>query len=88
MVKYPKLLTQDEIAQIFQDQGEGSRLWQALDSIIDNNLLSAVSDISDPKQSAEMLSHSSGRIDSLTTLKSQIEDYKKWKNGKMNFKNS
>lgn len=79
-------MTQDEISVSFQEQGEGSKIWQALDSIIDNNLLSAVSEISDPKINAEMRSHSAGRIDSLTTLKSQIEDYKKWKNGKMNFR--
>ena len=85
-MKYPKLMTQDEISQTFNEQGEGSKLWQALDSIIDNNLLSAVSEISDPKLSAEMLSHCSGRIDSLTTLKSQIEDYKGWKNGKTTYK--
>lgn len=86
LVKYPEPMKPEDVAKVFAEQGEGSRIWQALDSVIDQHLLSAVTDVSDPKLSSEERSHASGRVDAISTLKSKLEEFKSWRNGKMNFK--
>jgi hypothetical protein len=86
LIKYPQPLTGEEVKNIFGDQGEDNKIWQALDTIIDAALLDSVNDVADSKNSPEMFSHSAGKIDALALLKSQIEDYKPWKNGKIFYK--
>lgn len=85
LIKYPNAMGGDEIGKVFQAQGEESKIWQALDAIIDNHLLDAVNDVSDPKNDTHSLSHASGRVDAISTFKSKLEEYRSWKNGKMNF---
>ena len=88
LVKYPKPMSADEVAQAFGDVGDGAKLWQALDTIIDASLLDAVNDVSDPACDTQKMSHAAGKIDALATLKTQIEEFKKWKNGKISFSQS
>ena len=83
LVKYPKPMSADEVAQAFRDVGDGSKFWQALDTVIDSALLDSVNDVADPASNPQKMSHSAGRIDALATLKTQIEEFKKWKNGKI-----
>lgn len=78
----------DEVVKVFKSQGAESKIWQALDSVIDNHLLDAVNDVSDPKNDSHSLSHASGRVDAISTFKSKIEEFKEWKNGKTNYKTS
>ena len=66
-----------DVKKIFVEQGEGSKLWQALDSILDNMLLDAVNDVSDPKNDVTKYAHAAGRVDAISGLKSRIEEYKK-----------
>lgn len=88
LVKYQNLLTYEECQKIFAEQGEDSRIWQALDQIIDTELLDAINEVSDPKLSQSKLSHASGRIEAISSLKAKIEEAKKWRSGKMNYKTS
>ena len=82
LVKYPEPMTAKDIENTFADQGQDSKIWQALDTIMDNALLDAVNDVADPSHTVEKMSHAAGRVDALAMLKSQIEEFKKWKNGK------
>jgi hypothetical protein len=52
-------------------------LWQALDSVLDNMLLDAVNDVSDPKNDVTKFAHAAGRVDAISGIKSRIEEYKK-----------
>jgi len=88
LVKYPEPMSMPEVGNVFRDQGEGSKIWQALDTIIDNHLLDAVNEVSDSKLSTQQLSHASGRIDAISSLKARMEEFKIWKTGKTNYKNS
>ena len=88
LVKYPDQMKHSDVSRIFSEYGDDSKIWQALDTVIDSHLLSAVNDVADPKLSSNELSHASGRVDAISTLKSKIEEYRQWKNGKTNFKNS
>lgn len=77
LVKYPVPMKGEEVKKVFVEQGEGSRLWQALDSILDNMLLDAVNDVSDPKNDVTKFAHAAGRVDAISGIKAQIEEYKK-----------
>lgn len=77
IVKYPSPMSGDDVKKIFAEQGEGSKLWQALDSILDNMLLDAVNDVSDPKNDVSKYAHAAGRVDAISGLKARIEEYKK-----------
>jgi hypothetical protein len=77
IVKYPSPMSGDDVKRIFAEQGEGSKLWQALDSILDNMLLDAVNDVSDPKNDVSKYAHAAGRVDAISGLKARIEEYKK-----------
>lgn len=84
--QYPNPLTMDEICNIFQDQGEANKIWQALDTIINGVLLDAINEVADPKNTQIQLSHASGRVDALSQLKFKLEECKQWKNGKTDYK--
>ena len=86
LIKYPEQFTYEECQKVFAEQGEKSRLWQALDTIIDLELLDAINEISNPKLKTNELSHASGRVEAISTLKAKIEEAKKWRIGKMNYK--
>lgn len=86
--KYPDPMTAEEAMKVLAEQGQGSRIWQALDLIIDNELLDAVNAVADPKLQPHAMSHASGRIDAISTLKAKIEEGKSWRSGKMNYLNS
>ena len=88
LVKYPEPMSGDDVARIFSEYDENSKIWQAIDTVIDSHLLSAVNDVSDPKLDSDGRSHASGRVDAISTLKSKIEEYRAWKNGKMSYKKS
>lgn len=77
LVKYPYPLLPSDIKKIFLEQGDESKIWQALDTIIDNMLLDAVNDVSDPKNEATKFAHSAGRIDAISNLKARLEEYRK-----------
>jgi hypothetical protein len=77
LVKYPEPMSGDDVKRVFSDIGEGAKLWQALDSILDNMLLDAVNDVSDPKNDVTKFSHAAGRVDAISGLKSRIEEYRK-----------
>jgi hypothetical protein len=77
LVKYPQPMSVEDVQKIFREQGQDDRIWQAIDTVIDNHLLDAVNDVSDPGQSIEQRAHASGRIDSIAQLKSRLEEYKK-----------
>jgi hypothetical protein len=86
LVKYPDPMSQDECRKILAEQGENSRLWQALDTIIDFELLDAINEVSDNELTTNKLSHASGRVEAISNLKAKIEEAKKWRSGKMNYK--
>ncbi len=67
----------DDVKRIFGEVGEDSKLWQALDSILDNMLLDAVNDVSDPKNDVTKFAHAAGRVDAISGLKSRLEEHKK-----------
>lgn len=85
LVKYPEPMNPEQVKKVFQAQGENSKIWQAIDAVIDNHLLDAVNDVSNPKQDTHSLSHASGRVDAISTFKSKMEEFRSWKNGKMNY---
>ena len=85
LVKYPEPMNGDEIGKVFQAQGEDSKIWQALDALLDSHLLDAVNDVSDPKNDIHSLSHASGRVDAISTFKSKLEEFRSWKSGKTSF---
>lgn len=76
MVKYPVPMSTEDVQRIFRDQGADDKIWQAIDTIIDNHLLDAVNDVSDPNQKPESVAHAAGRIDAIAQLKSKLEAYK------------
>lgn len=76
LVKYPYPLSGQDIKKIFLEQGDESKIWQALDSIIDNMLLDSVNDVSDPKNDATKFAYSAGRIDAISNLKARLEEYR------------
>jgi hypothetical protein len=77
LVKYPYPMSTQDIKKIFLEQGVESKIWQAFDTIIDNMLLDAVNDVSDPKNDATKFAHSAGRIDAISNLKARLEEYRK-----------
>ena len=77
LVKYPNPMSAEDVKKVFLEQGKGSKLWQALDSVLDNMLLDAVNDVSDPKNDVTKYAHAAGRVDAISALKSRIEEYKK-----------
>ena len=66
----------EDVQRVFKDQGENDKIWQALDSILDNHLLDAVNDVSDPKNDVTKFAHAAGRVDAISAIKSRIEEYK------------
>ena len=76
LVKYPNPMSAEDVQKVFAEQGEGSKIWQALDSVIDNMLLDAVNDVSDPKNDATKFAHSAGRVDAISNLKARLEEYR------------
>lgn len=88
LVKYPEPMSAEDISRIFSEYGDDTKIWQAIDTVIDSHLLSAVNDVADPKLDSNGLSHASGRVDAISTLKSKMEEYRQWKNGKTNYRSS
>lgn len=84
-MKYPEPMTAEQVTNAFNEVGHDSKLWQALDSVIDNHLLDAVNEVANPELDSNQTSHAAGRIDAISQLKSRIEEYRKWKNGKTNY---
>ena len=76
LVKYPEPMSADRVQQIFKEQGRDSNIWQALDTIIDQQLLDAVNEVSDSKLDHCTRAHASGRIDGISTLKGRLEEFK------------
>lgn len=70
-------MSADRVEKVFAEQGRDSMLWQALDSVLDNMLLDAVNDVSDPKNDVTKFAHAAGRVDAISGIKSRIEEYKK-----------
>jgi len=66
----------DDVSRVFNEVGQDSKLWQALDSILDNMLLDAVNDVSDPKNDVTKFAHAAGRVDAISGIKSRLEEYK------------
>ena len=85
-VKYPEQMTMEKVKQVFLDQGEDLKLWQALDTTLYKDILDAMTDSADPKKDANELFHIGGRIDALTQLKFEIQELRKWKSGRTNYK--
>ena len=79
-------MSANQVANIFNDIGEDSKLWQALDTVIDNHLLDAVNEVANPDLNVQQTSHAAGRIDAISTLKSKLEEFRQWKNGKTSYK--
>ena len=77
LVKYPYPMSATDIKKVFLEQGDESKIWQAFDTIIDNMLLDAVNDVSDPKNDATKFAHSAGRVDAISNLKARLEEYRK-----------
>lgn len=76
LVKYPSPMNADDVSRVFNEVGQDSKLWQALDSILDNMLLDAVNDVSDPKNDVTKFAHAAGRVDAISGIKSRLEEYK------------
>ena len=76
LVKYPEQMSAQRVQQIFKEQGAESTIWQALDTIIDQQLLDAVNEVSDSKLDHCGRAHAAGRIDAISTLKGRIEEFK------------
>ena len=66
LVKYPSPMSGDDVTRIFKEVGADSKLWQALDSVLDNMLLDAVNDVSDPKNDVTKFAHAAGRVDAIS----------------------
>ena len=76
LVKYPEPMSVERVQQIFREQGKDSNIWQALDTVIDQQLLDAVNEVSDAKLDHCGRAHAAGRIDAISTLKGRIEEFK------------
>ena len=76
LVKYPSPMNADDVSRVFNEVGQDSKLWQALDSSLDNMLLDAVNDVSDPKNDVTKFAHAAGRVDAISGIKSRLEEYK------------
>lgn len=86
--KYPEPMKPQEVRKVILQQGKDSKLWQALDAVIDTLLLDAVNDVADQKNDITKFAHAAGRVDALSVLKSTLEEHKTWKSGKTRYKNS
>jgi hypothetical protein len=76
LVKYPEPMSAERVQQIFKEQGKDSNIWQALDTVIDQQLLDAVNECSDAKLNNCGRAHAAGRIDAISTLKGRVEEFK------------
>lgn len=76
LVKYPEPMSVERVQQIFKEQGKDSNIWQALDTVIDQQLLDAVNEVSDAKLDQCGRAHAAGRIDAISTLKGRMEEFK------------
>ena len=77
LVKYPDPMKVSDVQRIFREQGENDKIWQALDTILDNYLLDAVHDVSDPSNNSSKFAHAAGRVDAISAVKARIEECKK-----------
>ena len=82
LVKYPNPMTYEDMAKVLSEYGEGDKIWQALDTLMDNLLLDAVNEVSDHNNDAIKFAHAGGRIEALSTMKAKLEEAKSWKTGK------
>ena len=75
LVRYSDTLTEVDVRDAFQSISAGSPFWQALDHVIDQTLLDAIDEASNPKhaESTGLIAHAAGGVDKLSTLKAKIQ---------------
>ena len=78
LVKYPETMSLERVRQVFLDQGESSNIWQALDTVIDQQLLDSINQVSEAKQDHCERAHAAGQVDAISCLKARIEEFKQW----------
>ena len=76
LVRYDDKITEADVKDAFGSISPGSPFWQALDFVIDETLLDAIDEASDPKNAEKpgRLAHAAGGVDKLSTLKSKIQN--------------
>ena len=76
LVRYDDKLSEADVKDAFCSISPGNPFWQALDHVIDQTLLDAIDDVSDPKNAEKpgSLAHAAGGVDKLSTLKSKIQN--------------
>ncbi len=68
-------MTELDVRDAFKSISAGSPFWQALDYVIDETLLDAIDEASNPKNAERsgLLAHAAGGVDKLSTLKAKIQ---------------
>ena len=76
LVHYDDKMSEADVKDAFCSISPGNPFWQALDHVIDQTLLDAIDDVSDPKNAEKpgSLAHAAGGVDKLSTLKSKIQN--------------
>ena len=75
LIRYEDSMTEHDVRDAFQSITPGSPFWQALDYVIDETLLDAIDEASNPKNAERsgLLAHAAGGVDKLSTLKAKIQ---------------
>ncbi len=78
-----EVMSGEDVRKAFGAIGAENKFWAALDVLIDNQLLDAVSDVANPDLSENpgKLSHGAGKVEALSLLKSRIEEFKPYDGG-------
>ena len=68
-------MNEEDVRDAFTSISPGSPFWQALDHVIDETLLNAIDEASDPANAEKpgRLAHAAGGVDKLSTLKAKIQ---------------
>ena len=79
LVRYEKAMTEIDVKDAFVSISPGSPFWQALDHVIDETLLNAIDEASDPANAEKhgRLAHAAGGVDKLSTLKAKIQSLRR-----------
>jgi len=75
LIRYEDSMSELDVRDAFQSISAGSPFWQALDVVIDETLLDAIDEASNPKNAEKsgLLAHAAGGVDKLSMLKAKIE---------------
>ena len=75
LIRYDDSMSNEQVIDAFHSISPGNPFWQALDHVIDQTLLDAIDEASNPKnaESTGLIAHAAGGVDKLSTLKAKIQ---------------